>query len=770
MTVQQKISLCHWGAFRATIEDGLLTKAVPFQNDGAPSDMIGAWPELVYSPLRIDTPMVRSGFLNRRGSEDRSRRGQDPFVSVSWDKALALVAEELERVRAEHGPRSVFGGSYGWSSAGRFHHARSQVRRFLSAGGGFVDQIGNYSWGAAQAILPHIVGDFASVSDLATVWPTIIENSKLLVAFGGLNPKNWSVTSGGAGEHRMKDWIRRAHERKVRFISISPFKGDIPNGLEADWIAVKPGSDTALMLSLAHTIIAEGQHDAEFLEQYTSGFEKFRAYLFGKKDGFIKDAEWASGICGIAADEIIALARLMAKGRTMLTASWSLQRGDHGEQPYWALIALASLLGEVGLPGGGYSFGYGSMNGIGAVRRLGITPIMEGLPNPARTAIPVARVSDMLLNPGETISFNGGSITYPEIHMIYWAGGNPFHHHQDLNRFSAAWSRPETIIVHDCWWTPTARRADIVLPTTTSAERTDIGGSNRDPYIFAMPKLIDPVGNARDDFSIFSELAERLKFAETFTGGRRESEWLEFLFKGMRAAAAEQGIPAPDQDNFWSTGYWELPPPDEDEVLLSDFRRDPKGNRLATPSGRIELYSSQIAQFSYDDCPPHPAWLSSPEGPAASQGQAFPLQLVTNQPAHRLHSQLGQTSAGRQDEIAGREPVMIHPRDAAARGIDNGDVVRVFNERGACLAGAKVSEDLRIGAVLMATGSWYDPVTAGKDIGLDKRGNPNVLTRDKGTSRLGQAVSALTVLVEVEKFKGELPEITVFNPPLIQGP
>src|SRR5690606_14628439 len=135
--------------------------------------------------------------------------------------------------------------------------------------------------------------------------------------------------------------------------------------------------------------------------------------------------------------------------------------------------------------------------------------------------IPVARIADLLLSPGKKFSFDGQELEYPDIRLIYWAGGNPFHHHQDLFRLRQAFQRPETIIVHEPYWTATARHADIVLPATTALERNDIGGSSRDPYVFAMHKAVEPVGEARDDFRIFSELADRLGAGERFRSEER---------------------------------------------------------------------------------------------------------------------------------------------------------------------------------------------------------------------------------------------------------
>ena len=241
----------------------------------------------------------------------------------------------------------------------------------------------------------------------------------------------------------------------------------------------------------------------------------------GETDGQPKDADWAAAITGVPAETIRGLARRMAATRTMITASWVLQRAHHGEQPYWAMILLASALGQIGLPGGGFGFGYGSGAGIGDPPLSFAAPAMDGIKNPINVTIPAARISDCLLHPGEPFDFNGKRGNYPDIRLVYWAGGNPFHHHQDTNKLRRAWQKPETIVVHEPWWTATARHADIVLPATTSLERNDIGGARRDKFIIAMHQAVEPVGEARNDFDIFSALAQRLGIADAYTQGPR---------------------------------------------------------------------------------------------------------------------------------------------------------------------------------------------------------------------------------------------------------
>lgn len=757
-------TLSHWGAYTAVVEDGRLVACEPFAHDPAPSPILQSMPGMVHSPLRIARPAVRAGWLAQRLSSDRTARGRDAFVEVDWDVALALVSEELARVRAEHGAASVFGGSYGWSSAGRLHHARTLTHRFLHATGGCTTQAGNYSWGTAQFLLPHVIGSYAPVTGRVTDWQSLIDHNQLFIAFGGLPLRNAQITSGGAGEHSTAAWMARARTSAMRFVVISPTRGDVPDGLDAEWIAIRPNTDVTMMLGMAHTLLAEGLHDTDFLARCCEGFEPFARYLRGTDDGQPKHADWASAICNVPAETIRTLARRAAAERTLINCTWSLQRAHRGEQPYWASIALASMLGQIGLPGAGFAFGHGSINGVATPRPDVPAPEMGAGPNPARSTIPVARIADMLLAPGEPYDFNGRRDVYPDIRLVYWAGGNPFHHHQDLNRLERGWQRPETVVVHDSWWTPTARRADIVLPATTTLERNDIGGSSRDRFVLAMHQAIAPQGQARNDFDIYRELAARAGAEAAFTEGRDEMRWIRHIYAGMAARWAQAGFETPDFDTFWSRGHIELPEPREPFVLMQDFRRDPVAHPLKTPSGRIEIYSERVASFGYADCPPHPAWMPPAEWLGAAAAADYPLHLISSQPPDKLHSQLDAGVVSRDGKHEGRQVLRLHPSEATARGLGNGTLVRVFNTRGSCLASTRVDDAVSPGVVVMPTGAWFDP----QDAALERHGNPNVLTFDAGTSRLTQGPSALSALVQVERWMGEAPAVKAFELPCIR--
>ena len=757
----------HWGAFEPIVADGRVTEARPFAKDPDPSPLLRSIPDAVYHHSRVAQPAVRTGWLEHGPGGARDRRGADRYVAVSWDRALDLIAGEIKRVIRDRGNQAIYAGSYGWSSAGKFHHARTQLQRFLGGIGGFTGARDTYSNAAGAVLVKNVLGSLQAMNGPGTSWKSIADHADLVVMFGGMPTRNTQVTPGGVGEHTTRGWLHQVKAAGVEFCNISPMRDDAAAYLDAEWIAPRPHSDTALMLALAHTLVVEGLHDADFLARYCAGFSRFRDYLLGEEDGVAKTADWAAGLSEISADRIRGLARRMAASRTFINVNWSLQRGDHGEQPIWAAIALAAVLGLVGLPGGGFGFGYGSMEGLAGLVQDSPTPSLSPGRNPTRSFIPVARIADLLLNPGQPFQYDGNDLVYPDIDLVYWCGGNPFHHHQDLNRLIRAWRRPSTIVVHDPWWTATARHADIVLPTTTTLERDDIGASPRDRFIIAMKQAIAPVGEARDDFAIFSDLAERFGTRESFTEGRTAFEWLRHIYDKARERANPRVLEWPRFNEFWRRGYLETPEAQTPTVIFEEFRMNPDANPLPTPSGRIEIFSEKIASYNYADCPGHPTWMEPAEWLGSAIARTYPLHLLTTQPGTRLHGQMDMGRVSQQSKVAGREPMRINRADAEARGIGDGDVVRVFNNRGAILAGAVLTEDIRPGGIQISTGAWYDPVEPGTIGSLDKHGNPNVLTLDKGTSRLAQGPSAQTTLVQVEKFVGDPPPVSAFETPMI---
>jgi len=751
----------HYGAFFGEWSNDKLI-ITPHPVDPHPNRIIQNFSDALRHKARIAQPMVRRGWLEDGPGKDK-RRGRDEFIAMPWDQVLDLLASELVRVRDTHGPKAIYGGSYGWGSAGRFHHAQSQMHRFLNlAMGGYVRSVNTYSSGAASVIMPHVLGNYDEMSRRNVSWDDIANITEVVLAFGGMALKNSSVASGGISRHTERDDMRKAHARGARFVLASPLHADLPDEIEAEWLALRPGTDTALMLGIAHTLVANNWHDRAFLASHCTGWPIFEDYLMGRSDGVVKDAAWAAAISGIDAREIVRQASLLPGKRVLVVVSHSLQRAEHGEQPVWMGAVLAAILGQLGLPGGGFNYALGAIANYG--RRFNAVPVAafpQGQ-NPIKDFIPVARVSDMLLNPGQPFDYNGQHLTYPDIRLVYWAGGNPFHHHQDLNRLRQAVANIETFVVHEIGWTATARHADIVLPCTMTLERNDIGATQIDPLMIAMQKMAEPYGEARDDYAIFAGLAERVGHGEAFTEGRTAEQWLRHLYRTTQDALAAQGLEAPDFDTFWERGELELPQKLHDGGILRAFRNDPEGHPLTTPSGKVEIFSENIASFGYADCPGHPTWLP----PVDVVTEKHPLQLVANQPTTRLRSQFDFGGHSTEMKHRGREVARMHPIDAAPRGINDGDIIKLSNDRGACLAAVKISEEIRPGIVQLPTGAWYDPQDPTEDKPLCVHGNPNVLTRDVGTSSLAQGCCGQLTTVQVERFGGNLPPIQAFDPPV----
>ena len=740
-----------WGVYDVLVDDDRIVGVEGIAQDPDPSPLGLALVDGVQHPLRIQRPAVRRGWLENP-DRARQRRGSDDFVDVPWDEALELAAQELMRVAAEHGNTSIFGGSYGWAAAGRFNHAQSQLHRFINLIGGCTRAMNSYSTAAAQVILPHVVAPWSQVELEQPSWDEIAAHAELMVVFGGVPLRNTQVAYGGITEHQSKPGYLNARAKGVEFVNISPLGTDLDGS--GQWIAPRPGTDVALMLGLAYVLETEGLADLAFLSRHCVGYPQVQAYLLGESDGTPKTPRWAAGICDVPADVIVNLARKMAAKRTMVTAAWSLQRAHHGEQPFWMVVTLAAMLGEIGLPGCGFGFGYGAEGFVGSSwRRFNWATFSKGR-NPAQFAIPVARISDMLLNPGASITYDGQEITYPDTKLIYWAGGNPFHHHQDLNRLVEAWRQPDTVIVNEPWWTPIAQWADIVFPATTQLERDDLCASSHDPYAHVMERAITPQHDARSDHEIFKGLAEHCNVLEAFTEGRNEREWMAHMWARSADAASKQGFELPSFDAFWSQKMYRIPEPAPRQPWLSDFRADPDANPLSTPSGKLELYSEVIEAFDLPDCPPQASWLEPFERLDGAKCERYPLALLSPQPERRLHSQLDHAAHSHEGKIGGHETLTMHPQAAAARGIGAGDVVRVFNDRGACLAGVALSSDMRPDVVSLPTGAWFKPDDPSRPDSLELGGNPNVLTRDLGTSGLAQGPSSGTCQVQVELFSG----------------
>lgn len=765
----------HWGNFLVESNGKEVLRVHNYQVDENPSPIGQSLLNMMDPKTRIARPAIRKSYLEGGGKSEGALRGCEPFIEVDWDTALDLSASALKDVKSRYGNEAIYGGSYGWASAGRFHHAQSQVHRFLNCLGGYVSSRDTYSVSAGARILPRITG--MTSNQLMTQAPPTEEmedHTELLVCFGGIALKNTEVNHGGIGNHYAKSRLRKLKQKNIEIINISPIKDDMGAEMDADWWPIVPGTDVALMLGIAHTLHTENLMDAEFLQSHCVGYEAFSEYLLGKEDGIEKSADWAEAIASIPASKIRKLAHKMATNRTVITASLSLQRAEHGEQPWWMAVVLSAMSGDIGLPGGGAVFGYGSIHSYGFYGRRPVNFKAGSFPqgqNPVSSFIPVSRIADMLLESGEVIDYDGQKIKFPDIKLIYWAGGNPFHHHQDINRLRQAWAKPETVIVNDMFWTAAARHADIVFPIASTLERNDFAISSIDTWITPMHKAVKPFGQSRTDYDVFAGLAARLGIGEAFTESRSEMQWVEALYNTTRQNAAVVGVGLPDFERFWTGPQINLADQlPRTDFQLEKFRKNPAKSPLQTPSGKIEIFSSTIAGFGYDDCRGHPTWFDKSEGLNSKRARTYPFHVISNQPKGKLHSQLDHGVASKNLKTNNRTTIVINTADANKLRLEPGDIVKVFNDRGACLAGVSPSEHIRPGVVELPTGSWYDPQIPSEDKSLCVHGNPNIFTPDRGTSKLGQGPSAHSCLVDIVKFEGELPPVTVFDPPALAKP
>lgn len=670
--------------------------------------------------------------------------------------------------------------------------------------GGFTNSLGDYSTGAAQVILPHVVGSI-EVYEQQTAWPVVLENSKVVVWWGA-NPLatlriSWTSNDGDTPKY-LEDLKNSGKEIYIIDPSTSAtteFFGD-----KAKRIKPIPNTDVAMMLGMANHLFKTNQYDKNFIENYTVGFDKFTPYLIGKSDGVDKTPEWAEKICGIEAKVIKELAEKFYKNRTMLMAGWAMQRQHHGEQPHWMLVTLASMLGQIGLPGGGFGFSYhysgggnptckgAVLGGIDAGTQglynknnefIGLKGKVEAkdsdlapwIANSGANSFPVARISDALLNPGKTIDFNGRKITYPDIDFIYWAGGNPICHQQQVNKNVKAWRKPRTVVVNSIYWTPTARMADVVFPITTEYERNDItmAGDYSNKWVAPMKQVVEKQNDAVDDYKVFSDLClayggEKLYDAYT-DGGKNEFDWIKKFYDAAYnsvKAIPDFNNPLKEFSEFWNDNKpvsFEPTPESEAYVRYADFREDPILESLGTPSGLIEIYSETIEKMHYNDCGPHPKWYEPVEW-LGMKDKPAEFAMTSPHSEYRLHSQLSQTGLRDKYAVAGHEPIYMNSEDAKKKGIKDGDVVRVFNKRGEALAGAVLDDGILSGVVRLKEGAWYDPSDPSKP-SLCRNGLANVMTLDIPTSKLAQANIAHTCLVNVEKYNGKNLEVNVFNEP-----
>ncbi|MFC1868672.1 molybdopterin dinucleotide binding domain-containing protein, partial [Thermodesulfobacteriota bacterium] len=512
------------------------------------------------------------------------------------------------------------------------------------------------------------------------------------------------------------------------------------------------------------------------------GFDRFEQYVLGTEDGIPKTPQWASPLCGIPVPTIRALARAWASKKTSIVhlEGGGMIRSAYATEPARLEVLLLAMQGvgkpgvhqlrmsRVGLPGDLFT------PNLRAAYK-GYDAEVSDLP---KQIIPKTLIPDAILNP--PVNWYGTTLfpapvedqfvahTYPadgcsEIHMIWtdspcwttcWNGGN---------RMVEAMRSPkiEFVLAQHPWLENDCLLSDVILPVNTKLEEEDIGADfhgGQYRLVFPEQKCIDPLGESRSDYEIVCLIAEKLGVLNEYTGGKSITEWIRH---GFETSGVQEHI---SFEELKEKGYYVCPlDPDwgQQPVGISAFYQDPEGNPLKTPSGKIEFYAQNLADHfpGDDERPPVPHWIPYGESHQESllhpRAESYPLILVSNHPRWRVHAQLDDVTWFREIptcKVRGPdgymyEPVWINPVDATERGIKDGDVVSVFNERGSVLGGAYVTERVMPGVILQDHGARYDPIVPGE---IDRGGDNNTICPHKVTSKhaAGEVTSGFLVQIE----------------------
>ena len=685
-----------------------------------------------YHPDRLLYPLRRVG-----------PRGTGRFKRISWDEALDLLAAEITRIRREYSSEAIH-VPYGTGSYSQINGAWT-ARRVLNCSGGSLNLTNSYSWGAINVATPLMYGTLQTGNQRQD-WL----NSKYILMWGW-NPAE--MRDGTNSDY----FIKLAREKSVRVVCIDPRLSLSAASLADEWVPIRPGTDTAMMTAMAYVMVKEKLYDAEFVRTHCSGFgketlppqaqgaESYLDYLLGERDGIPKTPQWAEEITSVPRETIIRIAREYATSKpAVLYQGYGMQRRAFGEQVVRAGCTLAAMTGNIGIPGGWASGLAKQANDGGGMWNT--FPVGE---NPVKAAIPVFLWTEAVLR-GPELTANDGltgidRLPHP-VKMIWSVASNVLiNQHANINR-SAQLLRDENkvefIAVQDQFLTPSARFADLVLPVCMHFETWGVNdGWKYSDELLLLPKLVDAPGECRSDYEIGRGVACRLGVEEAYTEGRDEKKWLDWLL-GIYRETRFFDLPSFDELLKRNIGVWSRPV-ETPSVAFEAFRRDPVRNPLATPSGKVEIFSLPLYEKYRKDVPAIPKYIQEWESPFGIEAQRFPIQAIGHHTYHRVHS-----THDNNDwlEEAFPQRVFINPIDAQSRGLKDGDLAKIYNERGATILPCRVTLRIIPGVIDIPQGAWWNP---GPD-GVDRRGSINVLTSERW-SPLACATTQHTIMVQVEK-------------------
>lgn len=705
---------------------------------------------------RLQYPMKRVG-----------QRGEGKFQRISWEEAVDTIAREWVRIRDTYGPGSRY-VNYATGISALFR-GNQLAKRLLCLDGGYLDYYNSYSSACIRQATSLMYGTNMTGNDLAD-WL----NAKLIILWGH-NPSETKFDSG------TMYYLKKAKEKGIPIIVIDPRKNDTVLALNGEWIPLRPATDGALADAMAYVIVKEGLQDQDFLDKCCIGWDKdhmpegvdpsecYLSYLMGEKDGVEKTPRWAQAITGVGAETIRDLAIRYATAKpAALIQGYGAQRNAYGEQSTRGGILLACMTGNVGISGGWAS-------GTGDVRRHN-NPSFPMPPNPYPMKIPVFLWTDAVVRGHEMTEIDGVTVDgdiaaaakvwnpddkrddtmdkskpgnrkihlSSDIKMILNLAGNTLiNQHSDINKTADILkdtSKCEFIVCSDLFMTASAKFADILLPGVSMFECENITM----PWAYGdflgfNNQVIEPLYEGRFEYEWLAEVAEKIGLGQEFTEGRTAGQWLEFMYNELRKTETE----LPDYETFKAAGiyrYKNNPP----VIAFEQQRKDPEAYPFPTDSGKIEIFSKRVYETEFKDFfPAIPRYVEPPEGAADPLSVKYPLQMVGWHTKRRCHSIHDNNEAMHKIDP---QCLWIHPEDAAARALKDGDMAVVWNDRGRVRIRVKVTERIMKGVVGMSQGAWYRP---DKD-GTDTAGSINVLTSMRPTP-YARGNGQHTNLVEVAK-------------------
>lgn len=700
----------------------------------------------IYSPERLKTPLKRVG-----------ERGAGEWEEISWPEAFDLLADNLRRVLDEYGNEAVFQaygtGVIGGTIINSYGPYGGAIQRLMNLLGGSLTYYGDYSTGCITEAMRVQYGGWTDTNSHDD-W----KNSRLVVIFGN-DPIECRMSGGG--EVFVTQQTKKLHNTRV--IVIDPRYSETAQQLADQWVAIRPGTDVALIAALAHVMISENLHDQEFLDRYCVGFDdatlpegvppgsSYRAYVMGEgPDRTAKTPQWASRITGVPAGTIVDLARQIGTASPVaVIQGWSAQRQQNGENQSRAIFTLAAMTGGIGVPGGGT----GSREGAFMIT---LAKPFDAIENPVTTQISHFTWTDAIDHGPQMTARNVGvrgadKLSVP-IKFIWNYGGNTLvNQHSDINRTVELLkddTKCEFIVVIENQMTVSARYADLLLPDLSNAEQMDIinqGHAGNMGYTILADKAIEPLYDCKGIYEICTEVARRMGVEQEFTEGRSQEDWVRHTVEETRKEYPQ----LPPFEELREAGVFKMT--GESLIPLQEFREDPQANPLPTPSGKVEIFSQEVWEYARtwelpagERVTAVPEYLRTSEGAeAARDTPGTPLQLINKHFKGRTHSTYGNVPWLQE---AHPQLLWINPADAADRGLGAGDWVRVYNDRGATLVPVKVTPRIAPGVVMLPHGAWYSP---GPD-GTDTAGTPNVLTSWQPTS-LAKSNPQYSTLVQVEK-------------------